>query len=121
MTTSYELQCAEVLGGTEAIDLSVRLPGIRGEVWSRPYAGDPVGGDIHYLAACAGQVLSKVVVADVSGHGARVADAARVLHQALADHVNAHDHGQMLGCINRSFLSHTHDTFRFSTIILEVL
>jgi serine phosphatase RsbU (regulator of sigma subunit) len=120
MTMPHELACSEVLGGIEATELSVKLPGARGEIWSRPYAGSRAGGDIHYMASCSAHRISKVVLADVSGHGAAVTDAASIIHRALIDNLNEYDNGRLLGSINRAFLSHAHETFRFTTMVATI-
>jgi sigma-B regulation protein RsbU (phosphoserine phosphatase) len=120
MTAPRDFSCAEVLGGIEPTELSVRLPGARGEVWSRPYRGALVGGDVHYLASCGVSQLSKVVVADVSGHGGVVADAARIIHAALVENVNEHDNGRLLSSINRAFLSRDDDVFHFTTMVATI-
>jgi len=120
MTTPHEFRCSEVLGGIEATELSVKLPGARGEVWSRPHGGSSAGGDIHFMASCSAHRVSRVILADVSGHGAAVTDAASIIHRALVDNLNEYDNGRLLGSINRAFLGHAHEVFHFTTMVATI-
>jgi sigma-B regulation protein RsbU (phosphoserine phosphatase) len=115
-----EIACSEVWGGTGPCDVSVRLAGVRGECWSRVYEGGDAGGDIHFLSVCGMSILSKVVLADVSGHGAESADVARVIHDALHESIGAHDNSAMLSCVNEAFLRRRTGIFRFTTMVSTI-
>lgn len=117
----HEVQCTEIWGGIEPCDVSVKLAGARGEVWSRPWGGDAEGGDIHFLSVCGMSILSKIVLADVSGHGAEIAHASRVIHRALNENVGAHDNSAMLSSVNAAFLDRHQGEFRFSTMVSMIL
>ncbi|MGH7163109.1 MAG: PP2C family protein-serine/threonine phosphatase [Planctomycetota bacterium] len=116
-----EIACTEVWGGTGACDVSVKLAGARGECFSRPYRGGEEGGDIHFLAVCGMSILSKVVLADVSGRGAENAAASRVIHQALVENVGAHDNSTMLRQVNVAFLARRRGDFKFTTMASMIL
>jgi sigma-B regulation protein RsbU (phosphoserine phosphatase) len=115
------VQCTEVWGGAGACDVSVKLAGARGEVFSQPYRGGASGGDIHFLSVCGMNILSKVVLADVSGHGVEVGEVARIVHDALAENVGAHDNSSMLRRVNEAFLSRRRGRFRFTTMVATIL
>src|SRR3954470_16546310 len=81
-TPAYEMRCMEIRGGNRAVEEAVSTPGLDAWVYSRPYREAEGGGDVYYLSLCGGGVITRAVVADVSGHGAEVAgfsDALRVL------------------------------------------
>lgn len=99
------IQCTEVWGGTGACDVSVKLAGVRGECYSQPYRESVAGGDIHFLSVCGMSILSKIVVADVSGHGEKTAAASRIIHDALVENIGAHDNSTMLARVNEAFLA----------------
>jgi serine phosphatase RsbU (regulator of sigma subunit) len=101
--------------------MRVRLAGGEALCWSAPVAGGEAGGDIYFLSVCGHDILSKVVVADVSGHGEPVAEAARIVHQAVADHRNELDNAGMLAQVNRDFLARHTGQFRFTTIAAAIL
>lgn len=104
------LVCAEVWGGNRPINAPVRLPGIRGRIYSRPCAGGR-GGDIHYLSICNSGLLSRMCIADVAGHGEAVARVSGELHRLLRRHMNQHDERRILADLNASF-----GASRFSTM-----
>jgi serine phosphatase RsbU (regulator of sigma subunit) len=113
-----QIECTEVWGGTGACEVSVQLAGVRGECYSRPYGGtDGDGGDIHFLSVCGINRLSKVVVADVSGHGSEAAELSRVIHEALVESIGAHDNSTMLQHVNEAFLRQRTGEFNFTTMV----
>ena len=90
---------------------------MRGECFSQTYEGSESGGDIHFLSVCGVNELSKLVIADVSGHGAATSAASAVIHDALAASVQARDNTQMLRHVNEAFLaSDRTEAFHFTTM-----
>ncbi len=98
------MQCLEVWGGNRAVDHAVNMPGLDAWVFSRPVEGDAEGGDIHYLSSCVTGRVIRLLVADVSGHGAAVADAADRLRQLLRRYVNYVDQRRFVADLNREFV-----------------
>lgn len=115
-----EIVCTEVWGGINACDVDVQLAGMRGELFSRPHDGDAEGGDIHFLSVCGLSILSKVVLADVSGHGTENAHVSRIIHEALNETIGAHDNSSMLGMVNDAFLERYRGEFRFTTMVSAI-
>ncbi|MHC4958877.1 MAG: PP2C family protein-serine/threonine phosphatase, partial [Planctomycetota bacterium] len=111
-----EIQCTEVWGGTGASDVSVMLAGVRGECFARPHEGGEHGGDIHFLSVCGMSILSKVVLADVSGHGDTVAEVSAIIHDALIRNIGAHDNSTMLAAVNDAFMERRTGDFKFTTM-----
>lgn len=117
-----QIECTEVWGGTGACELSVQLAGVRGECWSLPYGGEEQkGGDIHFLSVCGINRLSKVVLADVSGHGSEVAEVSRIIHEALVESIGAHDNSTMLRYVNDVFLRRRTGEFTFTTMVALII
>jgi len=116
-----EIQCTEVWGGAGACDVSVLLAGVRGECWSQPFHGVKQGGDIHFLSVCGMSILSKVVLADVSGHGAETAEVSEIIHRALVENIGAHDNSTMLHQVNDSFMERRRGAFKFTTMVTAIL
>jgi sigma-B regulation protein RsbU (phosphoserine phosphatase) len=79
----------------------VALPGLEGVLFSQSCSGGR-GGDLHYLSMCGSGLLSRVCIADVVGHGQRVADVGRETHALLRRHTNWPDHRRTLRLLNRS-------------------
>lgn len=99
-TEPPHLVCAEIWGGNHAIDVPIRLPGIRGWVFSLPAAGGR-GGDIHYVSICNSGLLSRFCLADVAGHGEPVARVSEEIHRLLRQFMNHHDERRVLAELNR--------------------
>jgi sigma-B regulation protein RsbU (phosphoserine phosphatase) len=112
-----DLQCTEVWGGSGASDVSISLAGVRGEVWAQPFDGGAAGGDIHFLSVCGITKLSKVVLADVSGHGVETAQISKIIHEALAENIGAPTNTAMLEQVNTAFLQRRQGEFRFTTMV----
>jgi serine phosphatase RsbU (regulator of sigma subunit) len=74
-------------------------------VYSAPLELGHDGGDIHYLSACDAGIISRVVLADVSGHGRAVAAAAERTLQLVRQHVNRLDQPTLLKELSASLWS----------------
>jgi serine phosphatase RsbU (regulator of sigma subunit) len=99
----HVLACSEVWGGNRKVIRKVKLPGLLGWVASTPTDEDEGGGDLHYLSVCDYDVLSRVVLADVSGHGKEVSEVTQTLHRLMREHVNAWDQSDFMREINQEF------------------
>src|SRR2546430_2102568 len=84
----HTLQCMEIWGGIEPVQRSVATPGLDAWVFCQPYQGDEQGGDVYYVTLCGGGVITRIVVADVSGHGAAVAEFSSSLRALLRKTIN---------------------------------
>lgn len=98
------LQCMEVWGGNQAIDTGLSIPGLDVRVYSRPF-GDHAGGggDVHYISQCGTGRIGRFLIADVSGHGAAVAEVAGALRGLMRRFVNYVDQAGFVGRINQEF------------------
>lgn len=72
-------------------------------VYSRPYAGADAGGDVVYASTCATGRITRLMVADVAGHGAVVASAAADLQRLMRRFVNYLDQTELVRRLNRQF------------------
>jgi len=104
----------EVWGGNQAVDNGVVMPGLDAWVFARPLAGDDAGGDIHYVSSCATGRITRMLVADVSGHGASVAETAGELRALMKRYVNYLDQSRLVGELNTRFGAIT-DSGAFAT------
>src|SRR2546426_438242 len=99
----HVLACMEVWGGNRSVTRTVELPDLTVWVYSRPAGEQDRGGDVHYLSVCGQAVLSRVVLADVSGHGSEVSAPAQVLHALMREHINTWDQMDFVRGLNQSF------------------
>ena len=66
---SYRMACLELRGGNHAEVYLAGLPGLEAWVSSRPLEPALRGGDLYYLSVCSQGSISRVTIADISGHG----------------------------------------------------
>lgn len=97
------LQCMEIWGGNESAESAVKTPGLDLWVFSRPFEEAEQGGDVHFVTLCGGGVITRIVVADVSGHGSAVADFSRKLRTLLRKHINHKSQARLVERINQEF------------------
>src|SRR4051795_7166326 len=74
MEAIKHMQCMEVWGGNRLVDSGVIMPGVDAWVYSQPCENQPAGGDVHFVSTCCGGKVVRMAVADISGHGERVAE-----------------------------------------------
>jgi len=98
-TRAAGLVCGEVRGGNESTWTVVDLPGLAGVLYSSPCHGD-CGGDVHYCSMCNSGIIARVCLADVAGHGERVAGVARVMHAELRASVNSWDEREVMRALD---------------------
>src|SRR5262245_49359174 len=97
------LGCMELWGGNQATDRAVSTPGLDIWVYSRPHEEAAAGGDVHYVSLCGGGMTTRFILADVSGHGASVADLAGSLRALMRKHINRKDQSRLVQALNREF------------------
>jgi serine phosphatase RsbU (regulator of sigma subunit) len=107
----------EIRGGSQAVETSTSTPGLDIWVYSRPYEGAANGGDVHYVSLCGGGIVTKLIVADVSGHGAAVADMARDLRTLMRRFINSKSQDRLVRELNRQFTKLA-DMRRFATAVV---
>jgi len=93
----------EIWGGSEAATDAVSTPGVDFWIHSRPHEGDTAGGDIHYVSVCGQGRVIRAALADVSGHGAVVAELAQNLRGLVRRHINTPDQSRFARALNNEF------------------
>ena len=111
--TEY-MQCMEVWGGNQAVDSGVVMAGLDAWAYSRPWKGAVAGGDVHYVSSCASGRIMRMLVADVAGHGGKVAETAVRLRQLMRRFVNHLDQRRFVAELNTEFANLSQDG-RFAT------
>jgi serine phosphatase RsbU (regulator of sigma subunit) len=100
---AHHMQCMEVWGGNQLADSGVVMAGLDAWVYSKPYGGAEGGGDVYYVSSCATGRIVRLLVADVSGHGAKVAQVATGLRSLMRKHVNQIDQTRFVRSMNEQF------------------
>lgn len=99
----HALQCMEIWGGSSEAERSVSTPGLDLWVWSRPYRRAAGGGDVHYVSLCGGGLITRLILADISGHGASVADLGLAMRELMRRNINRKSHARLVRDLNRQF------------------
>lgn len=107
----------EIWGGNGRVERDVLLPGLAGWVYSEPYEGEAAGGDVCYVSLCGAGQLSRVSVADVSGHGEAVSRLAERLRDLMRKHINTFDQSDFVRELNQDFQLAAEGR-KFATVVL---
>jgi phosphoserine phosphatase RsbU/P len=99
----HVLACTEVWGGNRKVIRSVKLPSLVAWVASAPVDDGEGGGDLHFLSVCDFDLLSRIALADVSGHGRDVNAVTQTLHKLMRENVNAWDQSDFMRGLNETF------------------
>lgn len=83
----FDIKCQEIWGGIHESDINVQTPTTQMTMYSQA-AEDSCGGDIYSVSVCAEEALTRIVIADVVGHGQVAANVSQWLHQALKKYLN---------------------------------
>jgi phosphoserine phosphatase RsbU/P len=113
----HTLQCMEIWGGIEPVERTVATPGLDLWVFSQPFGGDEQGGDVYYLTLCGGGLITRMVVADVSGHGSSVAEFSSSLRSLLRKNINQKSQNRLVERLNRQFAEMA-EMQRFATALV---
>ena len=79
--------CAEIAAGNERTASLLELPGLAAWVHSVPVGPVDAGGDVHYVSLCPSCIVSRIALADVSGHGQAVAALGEKLRELMQRHL----------------------------------
>ena len=102
--TPERMQCMEVWGGNRAVDRALTTTGLDVCVYSNPHANSQSGGDVCYVSSCASGRITRILLADVCGHGDAVAGRADILRQLMRRNINRIDQSSLVSSINQEFV-----------------
>lgn len=115
--TAHQLQCMEIWNGNRSIENVVSAPGMEAWIFSEPYHGATNGGDVHYLSLCVGGIVTRLLLADVAGHGDQVGTSSELLRRLLRRFMNAKRQDRLVSELNRHF-TELEEAGRFATAIV---
>jgi sigma-B regulation protein RsbU (phosphoserine phosphatase) len=98
-----QMQCMEVWGGSQLTAQGVEFGGLDAWVYSKPYGKAHAGGDIYYASSCATGRITRLLLADVAGHGNAVAATAADLRTLMRRFVNRLDQTEFVRLLNQQF------------------
>ena len=109
------IRCAEIWGGVHSCDEDILTSGITASLYSAAADGGR-GGDIYYLSVCSSDLLTRIAIADVVGHGEAVAITSQWMYHALAERMNCLDGDGIL-----SHLNHLSDEYGVDALTTAVV
>lgn len=95
----HRLKCAEVWGGIQNEDVETSSAGVDASLISLSCDGGK-GGDIYYLSVCDFDMLTRVVIGDVVGHGEAVSDVSAWLFETMKELMNDVEGNVLLSRLN---------------------
>ena len=99
------IHCSEIWGGIRNYDGDVETGGITASLYSSAAEGGK-GGDIYFLSVCGSDMLTRIAVADVVGHGSAVAQTSQWMYEALQRQMNDLAGNGVLERVNRQASDH---------------
>ena len=96
---AHRIRCAEVWGGIHNADLDCITSGVRASLHSSACDGGR-GGDVYFFSVCGADSLTRVALADVTGHGEAVSRVGQWLYDALSARMNSLRGDRVLGELN---------------------
>ncbi len=95
-----ELQCGEVWIGNRNIDIPFETAGVNGIVFSKSAAGE-TGGDLYFLSVCDGNIMTRVLLGDVAGHGEKISHISKYFYDSLTQMKNNFNNSDFLHELNQ--------------------
>ena len=99
----------EVWGGSQLTAQSVAFGGLDAWVYSKPFGNAQHGGDVYYASSCATGRITRLLLADVAGHGISVAETASGLRTLMRRFVNRLDQTAFVRLLNQQFAAVSKD------------
>lgn len=80
------LECKDIWGGIRDRDIEVSAGKVIASIYSAACCGGR-GGDIYYFGVCKGDIITRLAIADVTGHGEAVSEVSQYVYDALKAHM----------------------------------
>ena len=113
----HTMHCMEIWGNNRAVQERIATPGLDIWVFSEPYHSHETGGDVHYVSLCGGGIITRLIVADVSGHGEAVGGFSDDLRTLMRRNINSKSQKRLVRSLNRQF-TELAQLQRFATAIV---
>jgi phosphoserine phosphatase RsbU/P len=110
------LACAEIAAGNERTASLLELPGLSAWVHSVPAGAVDAGGDVHYISLCPSCIVSRIALADVSGHGRTVAALGEKLQELMQRYLRDLEQIALMRDLNQA-LREDFDAGHYATMV----
>ena len=116
MPPVHRLKRTETWAGNERIASLVEVPGLAAWVHSVPAGSGAAGGDVHYVSVCPSGIVSRVALADVSGHGHAVASVSAKLRELMGQNLTALEQTGLMRDLNQAVQQEL-DSTHYATMV----
>jgi sigma-B regulation protein RsbU (phosphoserine phosphatase) len=116
MSIPHRLQCAETWAGNDGTSSLAIVPGLTVWVHSTPFGPSEAGGDVHYVSVCPSCIVSRIALADVSGHGQAVESLGAKLRELMEKHLTDLDQAGLMRDLNQAVLLEL-DGIHYATMV----
>jgi len=104
MSLPHRLKCAETWSSNQGTSTVADLPGLRVWVHSTPFGPGEAGGDVHYVSVCPSCIVSRIALADVSGHGRAVESLGAKLRELMQTYLTALEQTRLMKELNEAVM-----------------
>ena len=115
MSIVQTVGCSEIWGGNRDDEIFVETSGIRACLYSKACDGGK-GGDIYYFSVCGSDLLTRIAIMDVMGHGKAVTDISQWLYNSLAARMNSANGNDVLSDLNKASIEKVYEAMSTATI-----
>ncbi len=84
--SSPKLKCQKIWGGIQNLETEVTAGKVIGYIYSAASEGGK-GGDIYYFGVCKGDIITRLAIMDVTGHGETVSEVSQYVYDSLNAHI----------------------------------
>jgi sigma-B regulation protein RsbU (phosphoserine phosphatase) len=116
LSIPIRLACTESWSGNERTASLVELPGLDVYVYSVPFGPGNAGGDVHHLSVCPDCILSRIALADVSGHGQSVASFGEKLRNLMQLYLGSLSPKELMQDLNQAVREEL-DNVHYATMV----
>jgi sigma-B regulation protein RsbU (phosphoserine phosphatase) len=81
------LECTGIWGGIRNRDIEITAGKVIGSIYSAACCEGSKGGDIYYFGVCKGDIITRLAIADVVGHGEVVSEVSQYVYDSLTAHI----------------------------------
>lgn len=96
----YRMGCMEVWGGNQTTNSDISSQGLTATIFSSSSDGGK-GGDVYYFSVCGADLLTRIAIADVVGHGEAVSNVSQWVYNTIKRQISNLDNRMVLSNINQ--------------------
>ena len=100
------IKCSEIWGGIRFADENIKTKGLTASMYCKPFESNE-GGDIYYFSVCGKDILTRIAIGDVAGHGKSVSKASSQLYDSLSRNMNKPEGKEILVELNEEISKET--------------